>query len=314
MSKAVVTQQADESTQETVEGDCPECEGTAIDDGQETVCEDCGLVLGEHRIDPGPEWTRTGAFQDGERSRVGSPMTQTMHDGGLSTEIGRKFDAKGNALDGAKRARLSRMRRHHSQARFESKRERNRAHAFGDINRMHSALGVDDGRRAQACNLFKTAQEGDLVMGRSLEAMAAAAVYATARLNQDQLLLEDVANVARVDGDRIANAYGVLNRELEIPTPPPQPAQFMGRICSALDLGTAVRREAEALLEDVKEVRPMSGCKPAGIAAACVYRVTRAMSTDERPTQQDLAEASGTSDKTVRDRDKQIQEVVGDAA
>ncbi|MFB6232912.1 MAG: TFIIB-type zinc ribbon-containing protein, partial [Haloarculaceae archaeon] len=37
---------------------CPECGGNLASDAEhgETVCEECGLVVEEDEIDPGPEW------------------------------------------------------------------------------------------------------------------------------------------------------------------------------------------------------------------------------------------------------------------
>jgi len=35
---------------------CPECDGHVTTNIKETVCEDCGLVIEEQRIDHGPEW------------------------------------------------------------------------------------------------------------------------------------------------------------------------------------------------------------------------------------------------------------------
>jgi len=34
---------------------CPECDGRVATNAVETVCEDCGLVIDEQRIDHGPE-------------------------------------------------------------------------------------------------------------------------------------------------------------------------------------------------------------------------------------------------------------------
>jgi len=87
---------------------CPECDGRVTTNAVETVCEDCGLVIDEQRIDHGPEWR---AYDDEERERTGAPLTAARHDRGLSTEIGRGTDAKGNELSGQKRRRLARMRR-----------------------------------------------------------------------------------------------------------------------------------------------------------------------------------------------------------
>lgn len=35
---------------------CPECDGHAITNLKEMICEDAGFVIEEHRLDNGPEW------------------------------------------------------------------------------------------------------------------------------------------------------------------------------------------------------------------------------------------------------------------
>ncbi|ERG97748.1 MAG: transcription initiation factor TFIIIB, Brf1 subunit/Transcription initiation factor TFIIB [Haloquadratum sp. J07HQX50] len=83
-----------------------ECDGRVTTNAVETVCEDCGLVIDEQRIDHGPEWR---AYDDEECERTGAPLTAARHDRGLSTEIGRGTDAKGNKISEQKRRRLARI-------------------------------------------------------------------------------------------------------------------------------------------------------------------------------------------------------------
>src|SRR5580658_7450808 len=54
----------------------------------EIVCDECGLVLEESMIDQGPDWRAFDAEQGEKRARTGAPTTLTIHDKGLSTEIG----------------------------------------------------------------------------------------------------------------------------------------------------------------------------------------------------------------------------------
>ena len=89
--------------QETTTNQCPECDGRVTTNVSETVCEDCGLVIDEQRIDHGPEWR---SFDKDQRERTGAPLTVARHDRGLSTEIGRWTDANGNTLPGRKRRQL----------------------------------------------------------------------------------------------------------------------------------------------------------------------------------------------------------------
>ncbi|MEF8820730.1 MAG: TFIIB-type zinc ribbon-containing protein, partial [Halovenus sp.] len=54
---------------------CPECGGKLASDSEhgETVCKECGLVVEEDEIDPGPEWRAFDSKEKDEKSRVGAP-------------------------------------------------------------------------------------------------------------------------------------------------------------------------------------------------------------------------------------------------
>jgi len=205
---------------------CPECDGQVRTNAVETVCEDCGLVIDEQKIDHGPEWR---SFEDHGRTpnRTGAPLTVARHDRGLSTEIGRRTDANGNEVSGHKRQRLARMRREQTRGRFQSKAERNLAHGLGEVRRIASVLELSGSVRDQACQLFRSAQTEDLLRGRSIEAIAAASIYGACRCNGHSRLLDDVVDAARVEQSRVTNAYKALNTELGLPTQPVRPSEFI---------------------------------------------------------------------------------------
>ena len=158
-------------------GQCPECNGRVTTNTIESVCEDCGLIVAEHRIDYGPEWRRL-TDEDSNRPRTGAPLTPARHDRGLSTEIGRWRDANGSLLSGRKRQQLGRLRREHARGRWRSKAERNLAHGLSETRRVVSALDLPQSIRDQACVLFRSTANEDLLPGRSIEEIAAASVYA----------------------------------------------------------------------------------------------------------------------------------------
>jgi len=155
----------------------------------ETVCVGCGLVIHEDGLDRGPEWRR---FENDERTpeRTGAPLTASRHDRGLSTEIGRDADANGQTLAGHRQRRMHRLRTQHSRSRFRSKRERNQAQGLTHIKRLCGRLEVGESIHEQASRLFTTAQEADLLLGRSIESMAAASVYVTLLCNGDARLTQ----------------------------------------------------------------------------------------------------------------------------
>ena len=132
---------------------CPECGGSLRSDSGrgETVCTDCGLVVQEDEIDPGPEWRAFDAKEKDQKSRVGAPTTNTMHDKGLSTNIDwRDRDAYGNSLSSNQRQKMQRLRKWNERFRTRDSKERNLKQALGEIDRMASALGLPENVRETA--------------------------------------------------------------------------------------------------------------------------------------------------------------------
>jgi ribosomal protein S27E len=137
-------EKVDEFEKFTVE--CPECKShTLVRDYEraELVCSDCGLVIDENFIDQGPEWRAFDHDQRMKRSRVGAPMTYTIHDKGLSTMIDwRNRDSYGKTISSKNRAQLYRLRKWQRRIRVSNATERNLAFALSELDRMASALGL----------------------------------------------------------------------------------------------------------------------------------------------------------------------------
>ena len=83
-----------QSTSQKVEAikvqSCPECGSARLMrdyECAEIVCMDCGFVVAAKIADRGPEWRAFDDEQRSKRTRVGAPLTYTIHDKGLSTTI-----------------------------------------------------------------------------------------------------------------------------------------------------------------------------------------------------------------------------------
>ncbi|WP_225336294.1 transcription initiation factor IIB [Halomicrobium urmianum] len=274
---------------------CPECDGRVTTNAVETVCEDCGLVIDEQCIDHGPEWR---AYDDEERERTGAPLTAIRHDRGLPTKIGRGTDAKGNTLSGKKRRRLARMHREQSRGRWRSKAERNLAHGLSEVRRLVSALDIADSVRDQACQLFRSAQNEDLLRGRSIEAIAVASVYGACRCNGLSRLLGEISEMARVAESRVTNAYRTLNEELGLPAQPVTPSMYVPRLASDLECPDEIRQQARRLAERAEDLGVMTGVHLAGFAAACLYRAGK--KREQLLTQAECFGAANVSATMVR--------------
>ncbi|WP_254532372.1 transcription initiation factor IIB [Natrinema gelatinilyticum] len=281
---------------------CPECDGRLRRRGTEIICEECGLVVTEDAIDRGPEWR---SFDDDEtdRRRTGAPLTRSRHDRGLSTEIGFGSGSRSgysSRVTGRKRRQIARLRREHTRARIASKADRNQVYGFTEIRRVTALLSLPDSTREQACALFESAQTEGLFHGRSLEGFAAAAVYATCRTRSIPRTTDEIAAVSRADHDELTVAYNALNRELGLPTGPIDPAQYLPRYASKLDLGPPVERRVREYIDALLEAGKIGGRNPSGVAAACLYKAAGEYDDWPSVTQAAAADIADVAAVTIR--------------
>jgi transcription initiation factor TFIIB len=310
------TNESDETEAERDERTgCPECGGklTADTEHGETVCRDCGLVVEEDEIDRGPEWRAFDSAEKDEKSRVGAPTTNMMHDKGLSTNIDwRDQDAYGNSLGSRQRQKMQRLRKWNERFRTRDSKERNLKQALGEIDRMASALGLPDNVRETASVIYRRALDENLLPGRSIEGVATASVYAAARQAGVPRSLDEVAGVSRVEKSEIARTYRYVVRELGLEVQPADPESYVPRFASELDLSEESENRARQLLQNAKEKGVHSGKSPVGLAAAAVYAAS--LLTNEKTTQAAVSEVADISEVTIRNRYHELLEAEQDLA
>ena len=293
---------------------CPECGGRLVSDEEhaETVCAECGLVVEEDAIDRGPEWRAFDPSEKDEKSRVGAPTTQMMHDKGLSTNIGwQDRDAYGKTLSSAQRQKMQRLRTWDERFRTRNSRERNLKQALGEIDRMASALGLPEDIRETASVIYRRALEEDLLPGRSIEGVATASLYAAARQAGNPRTIDEFAEVSRVDEMEFKRAYRYIVRELGLQVKPADPVSYVPRFANELDISEEAERRARELLETAKRRALHSGKNPVGLAAAAVYAA--ALLTNEQVTQAEVSEVADVSEVTIRNRYQELLEADGAA-
>ncbi|MBX0297379.1 transcription initiation factor IIB [Haloarcula nitratireducens] len=312
MSERTQTQQRvdeDEQTTESTSTACPECSGTLVVDDEhgETVCEDCGLVVEEDEIDRGPEWRAFNANEKDEKSRVGAPTTNMMHDKGLSTNISwQNKDASGNSLSGKQRQKMQRLRKWNERFRTRDSKERNLKQALGEIDRMASGLGLPKNVRETASVIYRRALDENLLPGRSIEGVATVSVYAAARQAGVPRSLDEITEVSRVEKSEIARTYRYVVRELGLEIKPADPESYVPRFASDLELSDEAEHRARQLLQNAKEQGVHSGKSPVGLAAAAVYAAS--LLTNEKVTQMAVSEVADISEVTIRNRYHELLE------
>jgi transcription initiation factor TFIIB len=288
---------------------CPECGGSVAMDAEhgETVCNDCGLVIEEDSIDRGPEWRAFDSAERDRKSRVGAPTTNMMHDKGLSTNIGwQNKDAYGRSLSSEQRQKMQRLRTWNERFRTRDSKERNLKQALGEIDRMASALGLPQNVRETASVIYRRALDEDLLPGRSIEGVATAALYASARMARNPRSLDEMSVVSRVDKMELTRTYRYIVRELSLEIQPADPEQYLPRFISDLDLTDETERRARELIERARRAGLLSGKSPVGLAAAAVYAA--GLLTNDTVTQSQVGDVASISEVTIRNRYKEILE------
>ena len=298
--------------EETIEV-CPECGSPRlIRDYRrgEFICQDCGLVIEETYIDSGPEWRAFDSEQKEKRARVGAPITYTIHDKGLSTIIdwGNK-DYYGKAISVRNRAQLFRLRKWQRRIRISNATERNLAFALSELDRLASALGLPKSVREIASVIYRKSVEKNLVRGRSIEGVVAAALYAACRQAGVPRTLDEIAAYSRVDRKEVGRTYRFIAMELGLKLMPTSPADYIPRFCTALGLSGEVQKKAIEIIKKAEEKELTSGRGPTGVAAAAIYIAS--ILSGERRTQREVAEVAGVTEVTIRNRYKELAEKLG---
>jgi transcription initiation factor TFIIB len=291
---------------------CTECQSEKLRRDEvrgEIVCDECGYIVSKDLIDRGAEWTAFTQKEREEQSRVGSPLSETLHDKGLTTEIHwQNVDAHGQSLTPSKRRQIERLRRWQKRMRTEGSGEQNLQIALVEIHRMASALGLPKPTREVAAVIYRQALDEDLIQGRSIEAVAASALYIASRKENIPRSLDEFETVARIERIEIARSYRYLAAELDLEMAPIDPKLFVPRFCSKLELAKPIQRTAIDILEAGEQEGLHSGKSPTGLAAAAIY--TASIQHGEDRTQHEVAEAAGVTAVTVRNRYQEQQSLL----
>jgi len=288
---------------------CPECGSLNLvrnHDTGEVVCGDCGLVVREQMMDRGPEWRAFTPQEKASRSRVGMPASYSVYDKGLSTTIGRvNRDAFGRKLPLSTRFQMWRLRKWQIRSRMHSSIDRNLAQAMTELDRLSDKTYIPRPVKEKAAVIYRKALDKGLVRGRSIAAIAAAALYAACRGSGTPRTLREIAEASLVDKKDVARCYRLLLRELDVQMPIADPLNYISKIAENTGISGKTQGLAIQILRQAKKKRAASGKDPMGLAAAALY--IACLQNDEKKTQKDIAEAAGVTEVTVRNRYKTLK-------
>ena len=282
---------------------CPECSGINLflnKDKGEVICKDCGLVIEDRMVDFGQEWREFDSEGSELRRRAGAPLTYTQYDRGLGTEVGAKSDL--NSLGGKDRNKYFRLRKW--QYRISTAIERNLKLALAELKRVSSFLKLPRSVEEESGRIYTLAVQRGLVRGRSMESVVAGSLYAACRRHEMPRTLDELSEASGTDKKEIGRTYRFITRELGISILPSNPADYIPRFASSLQLSAEAQSGAVEILESAQREELTSGRGPTGIAAASLY--LSALMRGEKRTQREVADVAGVTEVTIRNRYKEL--------
>ena len=289
---------------------CPECGSTRLMrdyECAEIVCMSCGFVVAARLADRGPEWRAFDTEQRAKRTRVGAPLTFTIHDKGLSTMIDwHDRDIYGKRLSPGQKAQIYRLRKWQRRIRVSDATERNLAFALSEISKIANALNLPKNILETASVIYRKAVKERLIRGRSIQGVTAAAIYVACRQCKLARTLEEIAQASNINKKEVGRSYRFLVKELDYFIPPLRPSQYVTKFSNQLTMQGKVEEIAHKILSTAKELRLTSGRGPTGIAAAASYIAS--VLTGERKTQREIAEIAQVTEVTIRNRYKELVE------
>ena len=256
-------------------------------------------------MDKGPEWRAFTLEEKASRSRVGLPTSYSIHDKGLSTAIGQvDRDAFGRKLPTSTRLQMWRLRKWQIRSRVHSSIDRNLAQAMAELERLSSMISISPPIKEKAAVAYRKALEKGLVRGRSINAIVAAALYAACRKSGSPRSLSEIAKASLVDKKDVARCYRLLLQGLDFHMPISDPLTYVSKIAEKTGISGKTQGAAIAILREARQKRFSAGKDPMGLAAAALY--IACLQNTEKKTQKDIAEASGVTEVTVRNRYKDL--------
>ena len=277
----------------------------------EIICSKCGQVISENIQETGPEWRSFSLSEESKdtRSRIGMPTSLARHDMGLSTIIGRTDrDASGQKIDAPMRSTMERLRTWDLRTQIHTPTDRNLKQAFFQLDILKDKLGLSDTVVEKAAYIYRKAQERVLVRGRTISGILAAAIYIACREMGISRTLKDIAASSNVKLKGVAKSYRLLCLELDLKIPTVDPMKYIARVANNTNLSEKTKRQAAEIMNNAIKREISVGKDPMGLAASVLYLAC--LNTGENITQANIADASGVTEVTIRNRAKDLKKQV----
>ncbi len=275
---------------------CPNCgagpEYLRVNEDGNLVCTRCGYVIDDFIMDTGPEWRAYTPEDRTRRSRVGAPITERVHDRGLTTFIQVQVRDE----------RARKLARIHQKVRKAGSEKL--IQLLQEANNIAARMGLPSRVAEEFTKIVRFLYEQKLLRRSNMTTYLAAALVAAARIAGYAITMRDVARFFELDVLQVWSAYRSIVARLRVRPRPPCPEEFIPLLTSRLGLPTPVECLATRFVKELAKRGITQGKPPKALAAAAVYLASILL--DEKRNQTQVARAADVTDATIRNRYRDI--------
>jgi transcription initiation factor TFIIB len=278
----------------------------------EVACANCGLVSSDSSIENPVRRMTFESDKDGSNNnnnnyqRVGLSNSLAFHDMGLSTIIGsQNKDSTGRVLNTYMNYSMRRLRTWDARSRSNISGHRNLMLAFNELSRLKDKLSLTDTVVEMASYIYRKAEEKQMIRGRSMLAILAAAIYIACRELGVPKSFREMTDISQVKSKAISHCYRLLALELDIKIPLVEPSAYIARIANKAGISEKNKRIALTVMKEITKNEISAGKNPIALAATVLYLSCRA--GNENQTQMNIAAAAGITDISIRKRFKELR-------
>jgi transcription initiation factor TFIIB len=273
----------------------------------EVVCESCGLVSPGKATENPAMWITFESDNDSDRrQRVGLPSSIAFHDMGLSTIIGsQNKDLTGHPLNTHVNSSIQRLRTWDARSRSNISGHRNLMQAFSELSRLKDKLGLTNTIVEKAAYIYRKAEEKQMIRGRSMSAILAAAIYIACRELGAPKSFREMTESSQVKSKAIRHCYRLLAIELDAKAPLIEPSKYIARIANKAGISEKTKRLALTMMKEITKNEISAGKNPVALAATVLY--LSCLARNENQTQMKIAAAAGTTEVSIRNRSKDLK-------
>ena len=276
----------------------------------ELICSNCGMIISDKiQYINGPDRHSFSPEQmSHNRSRTGFHASLDIHDRGLYTIIGRaNKDAAGHKLDAIASSNMARLRMWNTRTQHHSSTDRNLVLAFNDLGILRDKLCLSNTAVEKTGYIYRKALARGLVRGRSIAALLTASIYLACREMGIPWTIKDIAEASNIKQKHLAKVYRILVSEFGYKVPLSDPMKCIAKVANKANLTENTKRQAIRIMNQVREKQILSAGKdPMGLAATVLY--VSCLKNGEDKTQNQMAQAAGVTEVTIRNRLKDLRD------